>query len=98
MSIEICHVCDGYGYENVRDPDSLINEKIACRRCESSGRLVRTTTYETLSTYSIERPNELVEAARNLLNQVELSSPREFRSNVEPERAQLRAALAKVQQ
>ena len=53
MSIEICHVCDGYGYTNVTEPDSLVIEKMICQRCEGSGRLVRTKTYDTLSSHGI---------------------------------------------
>lgn len=94
MSIEICHVCDGYGYVNVTDPDSLVTEKIACQRCESLGRLVVTKTYDTMSFHGIK--DELAEAARNLLNLVEMSSPSSFRAEVEPERARLRAVLVKV--
>lgn len=93
MSIEICHVCDGYGYANVADPDSLVIEKISCQRCEGFGRLIRTTSYDSLSSHGFK--DELVEAARNLLNQVEMSSPSAFRSSVAPERAKLLAILSR---
>lgn len=39
----------------------------------------------------------LMDAARDLLAQVEISAPREFRSNVEPERKKLRAAIDTLQ-
>lgn len=94
MGIEICHVCDGYGYSNVTDPDSLVIEKIGCQRCEGFGRLLKTETYDTLSSHGFK--DELAEAARNLLNLVEMSSPNSFRTEIAPERTRLRAILVKV--
>jgi hypothetical protein len=55
MSIEICHVCDGYGYSNITEPypDTSV-KKVTCQRCEGFGRLVRTKSYTTLRSHGIE--------------------------------------------